>query len=101
MRGDHPVRSAASPTVSPSIGRNLSRSVSRLALEAAVLVFQPHDVVELRRRDLEDQSVLQRRHAVDRAGSETESRAWSNNLGRGDRVARSADLDLRPALVEV
>src|SRR5438105_3754537 len=39
----------------------------RPALRPAVGVFEPHDVVELRRRGLEDRRVLERGHTVDRA----------------------------------
>src|SRR5262245_3952805 len=39
---------------------------------AAVPVLEPHDVVELRRRHLQDRRVLDRGHAVHRAGLEAE-----------------------------
>ena len=42
---------------------------------AAVRVLEPHDVVELRRRDLEDRRVLERGHAVHRAGPVVEGGA--------------------------
>ena len=41
----------------------------------AVPVFQPHHIVELRRRDLHDVAVLDRRHAVHGAGRDVEALA--------------------------
>ena len=57
-RGEHAIatRQLAGAIAGPDLGAG-----------AAVVVFEPHDVVELRRRDLEDRRVLDRRHAVHRA----------------------------------
>src|SRR5689334_18068277 len=99
MRGDQPVRSAASPTVSPSIDRYLNTSVSMSGFGGAhppVAVFEPDDVVELRCRNLDDRRVLERGDAVDGARREAECRARADDLLAQHRVACRAELELRP-----
>src|SRR5437762_14378508 len=50
----------------------------------AVAILEPHDVVQLGRRDLEDRRVLERRDPVDRARAEMEARPRSDHLGIED-----------------
>src|SRR5262249_44301808 len=96
MRADQPVRRAASLTVIPSTAGYLTRSVSRYAgsLLPAVAILEPDDVVDLRRRHLEDRRVLQRRDAMNGAGPEVERAAGPDDLGLGDRLTRGCELEL-------
>src|SRR5579884_482374 len=158
MRGDQPLRAAASPTVNPATrqtltrackgcsGRNGSQSgphghrgrrarppeggtrrprrtlpadgcpvchgtvpVLRLLVPgadgrrlrlggagAAVVVFEPNDVVDLGRRDLEDGRVLERGHPVDGAGAEAEGSPRADDLLVLHRVTGARELDLGP-----
>src|SRR5207248_766249 len=61
---------------------------------ATVRVLEPHDVVNLWRRDLEDRRVVERRHAVDRAGTEAERRACGDHLLLQRLLARRTELEL-------
>src|SRR5581483_9943117 len=64
---------------------------------AAVVVFQPYDVVDLRRRDFEDRRVFERRQAMDGTRAEPERRALSDDLRVLNGVPCARQLDLRPA----
>src|ERR687888_765073 len=98
MRADQPVSAAAAPTVrSSDIGPKLTTSVSRLRLGGPlppVGVLEPHDVVELGRRDLEDGRVLERRDAVDGAGHVAERGTGTDDLVLQHRIADVAELQL-------
>src|SRR4051794_10168602 len=99
MRGDQPVCRAACPTVSASTAPEPYHAcVKVLGAAAAVPVFEPHDVVEVRRRDLEDERVVERGDAVHGARPEAEGGTRADDLRRGSRVAGSAHLDLRAPL---
>src|SRR2546427_8448069 len=114
MRGDHAVRAAASLTFSPSTGRTLTqtcqcwftggwiqdRSGGRGAF-APVGVLEPHDVVGVRRRDLEDRRVLERRDAVDGTGRVVEAVPGPDQPGVEGTLSRGAELELRPAALYV
>src|SRR2546428_10007841 len=102
MRADQPVRSAAAPTFRPSIGPKLNRDMSRFARPgSAVLILETHDVVEMRRRDLEDRRVLDRGDAVNGPGGVVEARPRADHLGAQDSLPRFAELELRPAALDV
>src|SRR4029079_9828558 len=76
-------------------------SLVRAGLGAAVEVVEPHDVFELRRRDLDDSRVLERGHAVHRPGREMEGRAGADDLHVQHPLAGSPQLELRTALEHV
>src|SRR6266516_3962697 len=105
MRADQPVRLAASHTWSPSIAAKVNRSVSRPLRLArprpAVGVLEPHDVVRVRRRDLEDRRVLERRDAVDGTGRVVEAVPGPDQPGVEGTLSRGAELELRPAALDV
>src|SRR4051812_10529523 len=102
MRGDHPVRAAAWPIVSDSIGQNLNRLMSGFRRPLApVGVFEPDDVVELRRRDLEDRCVLDGRDTVDRPGPEAEGAPRADDLRLEHRLPGLAQFELGLALEDV
>src|SRR5262245_15533750 len=67
---------------------------------APVPVFEPHDVVELGRRGLEDEGVLERAPAVYDPGREAERAAGADDLDVG-RTPRLPDLELDAARVDV
>src|SRR4051812_2038480 len=96
--GGHPVhrpRDEAGLAAARAAGAN-----ERLRARAAVAVFEAYDVVELRRRDLEDRRVLERGHPVHRPGDEAERGAGAD-LVLGERgAALFAELDLRTAGVD-
>src|SRR3954452_19937742 len=112
MRGDQPLCFPASPTVSSSTTARLTamcqrwrpcgrswpsrlRGLGGRRALAAVGVLEPDDVVEMRRRDLEDVRVLERRHPVDGAGRVVERVAGADDLLLQHRVADGAELELR------
>src|SRR5438093_7752514 len=64
---------------------------------AAVGVFEADDVVQLRRRHLEDRRVLERGHAVHRARREVEGGAGADDLFHEDALARVPELELGSA----
>ena len=64
---------------------------------AAVAVLEPDDVVELRRRDLEDRRVLERRDPVHGAGPVAERGARADDRLGERLVADGAELDPRAA----
>src|SRR6266496_605683 len=108
MRADQPVRCAASPTFRPSIGRSLTEICQgwprRLRLarpRSAVLVLEADDVVEVRRRDLEDRCVLDRGDAVNGSGWVVEARPLGDHLSAQDRLPRFAELELRAAALDI
>src|SRR5436190_15181343 len=98
MRGDQPVSSAALPIVS-CIDKTLSQACQGLS-RAAVAVFEPHDIVELGGRRLEDDRVFQCLPAVDDTRADAESRARGHDLGLGNANARLGDLDLDLSLLQ-
>src|SRR4029453_1255890 len=65
-----------------------------------VSVFEPDDVVELRRRDLQDRRVLERRHTVDGSWAEVECGARRQHLRLEHGVARGAELQLRATALD-
>src|ERR1044072_3418232 len=65
---------------------------------AAGSVFEADDVVEVGRRDLEDERVLERGDAVHRPRPDAERRARTDDLRTRYRIARRAHLDLGSAL---
>src|SRR5438067_6692326 len=102
MRGDQPLCLPASETVSPSTGAKLITPVSRFARAlAAVAVLQANDVVELRRRDLDDRGVLECGEPVHGARDEVKGRPRRDHLRVEDALARLAELELRPARFDV
>ena len=65
---------------------------------AAVAVLEPHHVVELRRRDLDDVAVLERRHAVQGAGRDVEDVARLHlHVAQLAFLARGPRLEEQPA----
>src|SRR5688500_13371639 len=64
---------------------------------ASVQILEPDDVVELRRRDLDDRRVLDRGDPVHRAGPIPERRTRPDHLLVQDGVSDGAELELRPA----
>src|SRR5262249_55137110 len=81
-------------------GDDLNTTVSGLRGSlAAVAVFEPDDVVEVGGRDLDDLRVVDRRDPVDRPRTESERRAWADDLVLEDGVAGGAELELGPALL--
>src|SRR5215472_15431697 len=68
---------------------------------ASVAVLEPHDVVELRRRDLEDRRVLERGDAMHRPGPEAEARARRHDLLVERLLADVAELEPRAAALDV
>src|SRR3954468_2458255 len=102
MRGDHPVRDAAWPIVSDSISQNLNRTMSGFGRPFAPIgVFEPDDVVQLRRRDLEDRRVLDCRDAVDRPGREAKRASRADDLRLEHRLPGFPELELGLALEDV
>src|SRR3954452_12273350 len=70
-------------------------------LDPPVAVLEPHDVLEVRRGDLENRRVLERAHAVHRSGHEVERGARPDDLAAQDGLAERAHLDHRaPGLHE-
>jgi D-amino peptidase len=65
---------------------------------APVAILEPDDVVEVRRRDLDDQRVLDRRDAMDRARPVAE-RVAGDDLDRLELAADLPELERRPALL--
>src|SRR6185503_17668128 len=68
---------------------------------ASVAVLEPHDVVELRRRDLEDRRVLESRDPVHRPGAKAEARSGSDDLLVERLLAGIAELEPRAAALHV
>src|ERR687891_1773791 len=103
MRADQPVCAAACPTVSPfRTVATLPRSWQGRSLRfrralAAVEIFEPDDVVELRRRDLEDGRVLDGRDPVHGARAVAEGLPAHDDLLVQDGLADVAELELRLA----
>src|SRR5688500_19737992 len=71
----------------------------RAGVGAAVAVLEPHDVVELRRRDLEHERILERSPAVHGSGLEAERAPGPDHLDVG-RPPRLSDLELDAARVD-
>src|SRR3954465_2096844 len=69
--------------------------VRGLRFGAPVPVLEPHDVLELRRRDLGDRRVLDCRQAMDGSGREVESGAGRDDLVVQQPLTRRAELELR------
>src|SRR4051794_4639707 len=67
--------------------------VRRFRFGAAVLILESNDIVQLRRRDLDDGRVLDRRHAVHGPGREVEGGARGDDLRVQHALARPAELD--------
>src|SRR5690242_7001049 len=67
----------------------------------AVVILEPDDVVQLRRRHLEDSSVFDRLQPVHRTGWEAERLPGPDHLFLEDPLPRLAELDPRPALEHV
>src|SRR5215207_4657547 len=104
MRADQPVAWAAAPTVSPSIGQTLTQACQGLRGGGSlppVCVLEPDDVVDLRRRDLEDRRVLECPDAVYGARGDPEGGARRHHLSRGRLLPRSSHLDLCSPLEHV
>src|SRR5882757_4134239 len=102
MRGDQPLRFPASETVSPSTAPKVITTVSRFARAlAAIAVLEADDVVELRRRDLDDRRVLERRDPVHGPRGEMEGRPCRDHLGVEGPLPHVAELELRPARLDV
>ena len=91
MRGDQPV-GARRPRPSAAPRRYLNTSMSRFGgALPPVGVLEPHDVVELRRRDLDDERVLERRTrwtvpGRKRNAAPARSRPRSRSRRRGGRA---------------
>src|SRR5436190_1680352 len=68
---------------------------------ASVPVLEPDDVVEVRRRDLEDRRVLERRDPVHRSGLEAEARPGRDHLLVQRLLAGLAELELRAIALHV
>src|SRR5205807_10550744 len=82
-------------------GRDLNTTMSGFGgALAAVAVLEPHDVVEVGRRDLEDRGVLEGRDPVDRARTEAEACSRADDLLLEDGSSCGAELDLGPALAD-
>src|SRR5690242_17501133 len=101
MRGDHPVCVAAEPTVSsiratlPYLCQGCAGCLT-LGLArplAPVVVLETDDVVQLRRRHLEDPGVVDRLQAVHRAGREVERLPRDDHFLLEDPLPRLAELD--------
>ena len=104
MRGDQPERRLASPMVIHArIRANLIRVVSRFLRRrgafAPVPVFEPHDVVQVIRRDLDHERVLERGHAVHRARPEAE-RVVRPDLERLELPSYLAELEARTSFLD-
>src|ERR1035437_1246892 len=67
----------------------------------AVGVLEPHDVVQVRRRDLEDRRVLERSDAMHRPGPVAEGGAFADHLGVQERLPYIAQLEGRFAALDV
>src|SRR3954451_1012720 len=99
--------SATSPPGSgarPPSGRTQSTRERRLWRGrplASVPILEPHDVVELRRRHLDDRRVIERRHAVDGAGLEAEVRRRRDDLLAQHGLPHLSELDLRAPRLDV
>src|SRR4051812_29733313 len=68
---------------------------------ASVPVLEPDDVVEVRRRDLEDRRVLEGGDAMHRPGAEVEARPRDHDLLVERLLAGVAELEPRAAALEV
>src|SRR4051794_37108024 len=68
---------------------------------ASVPVLEPDDVVEVRRRDLQDRRVLERRDPVHRPGPEMEARPGGDDLLVERLLAGLAELESSTAALEV
>src|ERR671933_305220 len=102
MRGAHPLCVAASRTVSASIGGNLNTTMSGFARPSpAVLVLEPHDVVEVRSRNLQDGRVLEGADAVHRPRREVEGSAGGDDLLLEDCLSRLPELELGAPVEDV
>src|SRR5437764_13135788 len=66
-----------------------------------VAVLEAHDVVEVRRRDLQDRRVLEGRDPVDGARPVAEARPLADDLAVQDGLTRVAELELRPPALDV
>src|SRR5581483_371545 len=103
---EHPRRPAAAP---PCLGdrelvhgRNLTTIVSGFARALApVAVLEADDVVQLRRRDLEDGRVLERGDAVNGAGDEVEGGTRADHLLVQGPLPRLAQLELGAPRLDV
>src|SRR5438105_12891242 len=69
-------------------------AASILAFDSSVEVFKTDDVVQVRRRGLEDRRVLDAGHAMNRSGQDAEAGAGGDDLLVRSLVARAAHLDL-------
>src|SRR5438874_3708626 len=102
MRGDQPVCAAASETWAPVTAHYLNTFVSRFARAGPpVGVLEANDVVEVRCGDLEDRGVVERGDPVHGAGRVAEAGAGGDDLGVQDGGADGAELELRPAALDV
>src|SRR5215472_6281549 len=92
---------------SPPRSRTLTQPSQRrtrsgvAAAFASVAVLEADDVVELRRRDLEDRRVLERGDPVHRSGAEVEARARGDDLLVERLLAGVAELEPRAAALDV
>src|SRR5438132_1245926 len=77
-----------------------TRSGTTRAL-ASIAILEPDDVVEMRRRDLEDRRVLERGDAVHGAGPEAEGRARRDDLLVERFLAGVAELEPRATVLDV
>src|SRR3954452_21148222 len=98
MRADQPVSAAAAPTVSgPGIRPTLAQACEGLRCRRALApvgVLEPHHVVELRGRDLEDGRVLERGHAMDGARAVVERVAGATDPLGDPPLPATPELDL-------
>src|SRR5947208_1167628 len=77
--------------------RDLNTSVSRIAgARATVAVLEPHHIIEMRCRHLNDGRVFEGGDAVDRARTESEGRPGRDDLHLQDGVAGRPELELGP-----
>src|SRR5438132_12449690 len=97
MKDDTSTMPASRPRTSRFLQRaraSVNPRLRRRGALAAVGVLEPDDVVELRRRNLEDRRVVDRRHAMDRARPEAERRTRCDHLLLQRLLARRAELEL-------
>src|SRR6185437_5927993 len=99
--------SPPSPSGKPPRSRTLTQPSQRSTRSgvagafASVAVFEPHDVFELRGRNLEDRRVLERRDAVHGAGPEGEAGAGGDDLPVERLLPGLAELKSRAAALHV
>ena len=103
MRGDQPERRLVSPIVihcriAAEPYQSRVKVLRRGRALAPVPVLEPHDVVQVRRRDLDDERVLDRRHAVHGARAEAE-RVAGRDLERLELAPDLAELEPRAPLL--